>query len=221
MKPFYYLLAIFITLHGTGQSMAQVKLPLDASNCAIFNALNSDNSIYCAQTKDLGKSRGLIVDLDETLVNQKINVQPQILTDDAIIVKRPRSARIDYRAAKSESGYYIHFAFDSERLEKEYREHLNNLAIVLNSPAMKENCVKITGHTDTVGEAKYNLNLSQRRAKSVYTYLTAIDKIDKKRFTISAAGEAQPLPDKKGTSPFNRRVEFSSKSVPAGCNPKT
>jgi outer membrane protein OmpA-like peptidoglycan-associated protein len=220
MKPFYFFLTIFITLLGAPHSMAQVKLPLDASNCAIFNALNLDESYYCAQTFDLGQSRGLIVDLDETLTDHKRPVQPKVLTGDAVIIKRPKRARIDHKAAKSESGYYIHFAFDSERLEEEYREHLNKLAIVLNSPAMKENCVKITGHTDTVGNAKYNLKLSQRRAKSVLVYLTAQKKINQKRFTISAVGEAQPLPDKKGTSPFNRRVEFSSKPVSTGCNPK-
>jgi outer membrane protein OmpA-like peptidoglycan-associated protein len=148
-------------------------------------------------------------------------MQPTILTSDAVIIKRPKRVRVDHKAAKSETGYYIHFAFDSERLEKEYREHLNKLAIVLNSPAMKKNCVKITGHTDTVGDVKYNLGLSQKRANSVLKYLTAKDKVSKKRFTIFAAGEAQPLPDKKGASPFNRRVEFSSKSAPMGCNPKS
>jgi outer membrane protein OmpA-like peptidoglycan-associated protein len=221
MKTFYFVLTIFMTLLGAVQPMAQVKLPLDASNCAIFNALNLDNSIYCAQTIDLGRSRGLIVELDETITVQQRVVQPTVLNSDAVIMKQPKRIRVDHKAAKSETGYYIHFAFDSERLEKEYREHLNKLAIVLNSPAMKENCVKITGHTDTVGDAKYNLGLSQKRANSVLKYLTAMDQISQGRFTIYAAGEAQPLPDKKGTSPFNRRVEFSSKSASSGCNPQS
>lgn len=81
---------------------------------------------------------------------------------------------------------------------------------------MRGNCVKITGHTDTVGDAKYNIKLSNRRAKSVYNYLMKIENIGHERFTTVAAGENQPLPDKNGTSPFNRRVEFSSKSDAAG-----
>ena len=132
-------------------------------------------------------------------------------------MKQTSALKIDYKAAKSESGYYIHFAFDSEVLEKDYRDHLDRLIIVLNSDAMKGNCVKITGHTDTLGSAQYNLNLSRRRAHSVYTYLITSKKIDKNRFTIEALGQTQPLPDKKGESPYNRRVEFSSKITTLDC----
>jgi outer membrane protein OmpA-like peptidoglycan-associated protein len=220
MKSLCFLAAFISAFFVSGQIAAQVKLPVDANNCAIFNALNPDNSLYCTQSQNLGTPRGLIVTLNG-LVNtpdaSKVVAQLPSNTSNAIIVRRPKTATIDYKAAKSESGYYIHFAFDSEVLEKAYRDHLDRLTIVLNSDAMKQNCVKITGHTDTVGDAQYNLNLSRRRANSVFKYLTASNKVNKNRFTTEAVGEAQPLPDKVGTSPFNRRVEFSSKATTAGC----
>lgn len=222
MRSISFLCAIFLMYYTSGNAIAQVNLPLDASNCAIYNALNYSALPKCVQTSDLGKSRGLIVHMTDN--NSAPNVQKTIIklpmAGTAIPIKEPsKRPKIDYKAAKSESGYYIHFAFNSEALEKEYRDHLERLAIVLNAPSMKTNCVKITGHTDTFGDASYNIGLSDRRARSVYNYLLTLDNIDKNRFTLAAAGESQPLPDKKGTSPYNRRVEFSSKSDAAGCQP--
>jgi outer membrane protein OmpA-like peptidoglycan-associated protein len=224
MNPVYFIATFLLAFQVPGQSLAQVNLPLEASNCAIFNALNPDSSLYCDQATNLGTPRGLIVQMDELAnapVAPKTLAQLPITSDDITIAKHPRvktkPPAIDYKAAKSESGYYIHFAFDSEKLEKQYRDHLDRLAIVLNSPAMKDNCIKITGHTDTVGSAQYNLALSRRRAQTVYNYLTSSGKINKQRFTIEAAGEARPLPEKAGISPYNRRVEFSSKPSSTTC----
>ena len=207
-------------LYTSGQAFAQVNLPIDANNCAIYNALNHDTLSKCTQTSDLGETRGLIVHMTDngTVPNAQQTVIKLPATGTTVAIKEPfKPSQIDYKAAKSETGYYIHFAFNSETLGKEYRAHLERLAIVLNSPSMKTNCVKITGHTDTVGNANYNIGLSDRRAKSVYKYLITLDNIDKSRFTMAAAGESYPLPDKKGTSPYNRRVEFSSKPDDTGC----
>ena len=222
MKSFYFSGSFLLAFFVAGSCLAQVKLPIDAGNCAIFNALNPDNTLYCRHAIDLGAPRGLIVRMDAgQVVAQLPNPDGNTAILKRPVSSRPGSARIDHKAAKSESGYYIHFAFNSDTLEKAYRDHLDRLAVVLNSASMKTNCVKITGHTDTVGTARYNFDLSRRRAKSVYDYLTAIDQIDKTRFTIEAAGESRPLPDKTGTSPYNRRVEFSSKSSPIACRPKS
>lgn len=203
------------------QSLSQVNLPIDASNCAILNALQPNNTSSCSDTSSLGTSRGLIVNLDtEPAAQQQIIQLPnvRVATTQKTTFKSPK---IDRRVAKSENGYYVHFAFDSETLTLEYRDHLKRLAVVLNSPPMVKNCVKITGHTDTVGPAAYNLKLSDRRAKSVYGFLTSLNQIDQNRLSVSAAGETQLLPDKKGNSPFNRRVEFSSKIIKDGCKPKS
>lgn len=224
MKSFYFIVALLSAFLSFGQAVAQVELPIDANNCAIFNALNPDNSLYCTQSQNLGTPRGLIVTLNGLVNTQQApTVVAKIPSKEGgvAIVRRPKSLEIDHKAAKSESGYYIHFAFDSETLETAYRAHLDRLTLVLNSDAMKANCIKITGHTDTIGDPQYNLDLSRRRAKSVYTYLTANKKIDKTRFTTEAVGESQPLPDKAGKSPFNRRVEFSSKTTAASCVAKS
>ncbi len=210
-----------MSLLNTHQSLAQVNLPIDASNCAILNALQPHNTSGCLDTSSLGASRGLIIDLDEEPIAQQQVVQLpniRVATTQKVTIK---TQKIDRRVAKSEDGYYIHFAFDSETLTSEYQDHLKRLVVVLNSPPMVKNCVKITGHTDTVGAAAYNLELSNRRAKSVYEFLKSLNQIDQNRLSVSAAGETRPLPNKKGSSPFNRRVEFLSKIIEAGCKSKS
>ncbi len=221
MKFLSYLTMFFLSLLNAHHSLAQVNLPLEASNCAILNALVPHNTSGCSETSSLGASRGLIVNLDtKPAAQQQIIKLPntQVASTAKPAIKAPK---VDRSVAKSENGYYIHFAFDSEKLTPEYRAHLKRLAVVLNSPPMIKNCIKITGHTDTVGDAKYNLELSDRRAKTVHSFLKSLNKVDQKRLSLAAAGETQPLPDKIGSSPFNRRVEFSSKTVADGCKPKS
>jgi len=221
MKIFSYLLVFTLSVLNAHQSLAQVNLPIDASNCAILNALQPHNTSGCQDTSSLGPSRGLIVNLDAEPAAQQQVIQLPAVRVATVSKPKTTAPKIDRSVAKSENGYYIHFAFDSEVLTLEYREHLKRLSVVLNSPQMVENCVKITGHTDTTGDAQYNLKLSDRRAKSVHKFLASLKKIDQSRLSVAAAGETLPLPDKKGDSPFNRRVEFSSKIITGGCKAKS
>jgi outer membrane protein OmpA-like peptidoglycan-associated protein len=69
--------------------------------------------------------------------------------------------------------------------------------------------IKIEGHTDNVGSYQYNINLSQKRAKSVAEYLIAHG-IDKKRIEYQGYGYTKPIASnntEKGRQQ-NRRTEI-------------
>jgi outer membrane protein OmpA-like peptidoglycan-associated protein len=70
--------------------------------------------------------------------------------------------------------------------------------------------VKIIGHTDSDGDDKSNLELSNRRAEAVKTALSKEFGIDAARMETDGKGESQPAD--KNDSPAgkanNRRVEF-------------
>jgi OOP family OmpA-OmpF porin len=69
--------------------------------------------------------------------------------------------------------------------------------------------IEIQGHTDERGDDAYNLDLSDRRAKSVLKYLA--DKgVDAKRLTSQGYGETQPLDRRHNEAAWakNRRVAF-------------
>lgn len=69
--------------------------------------------------------------------------------------------------------------------------------------------VELGGHTDSMGDDKLNLALSQRRADSVRKYLTAKG-IAADRLEAKGYGEAQPIADNKTKAgrQENRRVEL-------------
>lgn len=69
--------------------------------------------------------------------------------------------------------------------------------------------IEIAGHTDNVGAAAYNLQLSQKRAQSVSSYLVAHG-IDPARLTQKGYGAQKPLVpnDSEANRQINRRIEF-------------
>lgn len=78
--------------------------------------------------------------------------------------------------------------------------------LLLDNPEIK---IKISGHTDNVGDEHYNMKLSLNRAKAVYDYLVARD-ISSERLLYNGCGETRPVStnDTKKGRQINRRVEF-------------
>ena len=70
--------------------------------------------------------------------------------------------------------------------------------------------LEIGGHADSVGPEDYNLDLSQRRAEAVRTYLVQHFKIDPDRLTAAGFGESRPIATNANPTgrTLNRRVEF-------------
>jgi outer membrane protein OmpA-like peptidoglycan-associated protein/tetratricopeptide (TPR) repeat protein len=101
----------------------------------------------------------------------------------------------------------IFFDFDRFELKAESRIELEKLTEFLTqNPSLK---IEISGHTDNQGNANYNKNLSNNRAKSVVDFL--VDKgIEKDRLSFKGYGAEQPLADnstEEGRAK-NRRTEF-------------
>lgn len=101
----------------------------------------------------------------------------------------------------------INFDFDKAVLKEESFPELNRIVKFLtDSPNIS---IEVRGHTDSVGPDAYNLNLSERRAQSVYTYF--VEKgIDKERLSFRAFGETEPITTNATVEGRrqNRRVEF-------------
>jgi outer membrane protein OmpA-like peptidoglycan-associated protein len=84
---------------------------------------------------------------------------------------------------------------------------LENLTGILKkNPGLK---IEISGHTDHKGDAKYNLNLSQKRAESVLNYLVQ-QGISASRLTAKGYGDTQPVApnDTEENRSRNRRIEL-------------
>lgn len=85
---------------------------------------------------------------------------------------------------------------------------LNDIAkIFIENPSY---FVEVQGHTDNVGKHDYNMDLSQRRAQSVRTYLIN-QGVPAERLTANGYGPDKPIDDNntKAGRAKNRRVEFN------------
>lgn len=102
----------------------------------------------------------------------------------------------------------VNFAFDSSALTNEAREVLDKKV----TPALMENPgvkLKVVGHTDSIGSDAYNQGLSERRAKSVATYLSTKG-VESGRLSTSGKGESDPVAPNsvEAGRAANRRVEM-------------
>lgn len=102
----------------------------------------------------------------------------------------------------------IYFDFDEFTLKNSSHNELDKLVdMMLNSPHMK---VEIAGHTDFIGSADYNYQLSKKRAQSVFDFLVKKG-VNPSNITIKGYGKTKPLAsndDEKEGRALNRRTEF-------------
>ncbi|MEJ2540757.1 MAG: OmpA family protein [Gemmatimonadota bacterium] len=104
-------------------------------------------------------------------------------------------------------GEQVLFDFDSTELHEEGRALLETVEQVWEQ--CPEVAVVVTGHTDSVGEAAYNRDLSQRRAEAVVEYLVGLG-FDPAKLSAVGYGEAQPKASNETEEgrAMNRRIEF-------------
>jgi OOP family OmpA-OmpF porin len=85
----------------------------------------------------------------------------------------------------------VNFDFDKATLRPDAIANLEDAVGILNAhPDMR---VEVAGHTDSIGTAEYNQDLSQRRARAVYDYLTSHG-VDANRISgPNGYGEGRPI----------------------------
>ncbi len=105
----------------------------------------------------------------------------------------------------------IHFKSGSDAVLPESAPVLRQVAAYLETNP--DTGLRIVGHTDNVGSAPSNLDLSQRRAASVAKVLAQQFGIASSRFETDGKGDSQPLSSNatpEGRA-MNRRVEFAKR----------
>ena len=101
----------------------------------------------------------------------------------------------------------VFFDFDKSLLKSESGPELDRMLDLLQKESTMQ--IEISGHTDSMGPDRYNMALSERRAKTVVAYLVRRG-ISKKRLKVQSFGETKPLDtnDTEEGREKNRRVEF-------------
>jgi len=106
----------------------------------------------------------------------------------------------------------IFFNFNSDKLLPPSKPELDRLVnFLMDNPAIG---VLVTGHTDSIGSASFNLELSGKRAKSVVAYLLNHG-IESERITSQGVGDTKPLATNQNEQgrAMNRRTEITIKDI--------
>ncbi len=101
----------------------------------------------------------------------------------------------------------ITFPVDRYDIQPQFQSTLNQVAQTLAS--YDQTYIDVLGHTDSTGSDAYNQALSERRAQSVASYLSARG-VAQARIGIRGYGEAQPIASNETEAgrAQNRRVEI-------------
>lgn len=120
---------------------------------------------------------------------------------------------VDIHTPKIKS-YRIQFtSVEFESNSAEIKDYMHNdlgklVDFLLDNPTMK---LKISGHTDSKGDAEKNLQLSQSRANAIKDYIIGIANVDESRIEAIGYGSFMPIVKEELTDEdrkLNRRVEF-------------
>jgi len=143
--------------------------------------------------------------------NAGLGQQDLIIVDEKPLKTSLKFGPAEMKAALDSDGrvqlYGILFDLDKATLQGESAQQLQDVVVLLRENP--ELVLEVQGHTDDQGSDQYNLNLSQRRAETVVTYLGLFG-IDSSRLFPKGYGESTPVMSnatEEGRAK-NRRVEL-------------
>jgi outer membrane protein OmpA-like peptidoglycan-associated protein len=162
------------------------------------SGLGSMEPFYDFPTKDMG--------LDRLLKTPQIGAEIVILDEQDQQYRAVSAAPIKVNVLRKEQllsqklGYkvmekyaLILFDFDSAEIKGDNAAVLET--IVERTEALPDVFVRITGHTDTIGNEAYNMKLSKRRAKAVYDQMAAAGVDQETTVAYFGVGPQNPLYD--------------------------
>ena len=118
-----------------------------------------------------------------------------------------RSISRNITPEKRQIDLVINFDFDSAQLQARSRPLLDNLAEALNNARLQEMRFRVEGHTDAKGSARYNEELSARRARSVVEFLQGKG-VSAERLQAQGKGFSELLNKDEPEAAENRRVRI-------------
>lgn len=108
------------------------------------------------------------------------------------LVTKPRRATVTVNRREIVIRRQINFATDSDVIDASSTALLTEIAdVMLRNPQITK--IELQGHTDNVGSAEHNLDLSQRRAESVRRWLIEQGGVQADRLEAKGYGATRPL----------------------------
>ena len=119
-------------------------------------------------------------------------VQRETTNLSVTLVTKPRRATVTISRREIVIRRQINFATDSDVIDASSTALLTEIAdVMLRNPQITK--IELQGHTDNVGSADHNLDLSQRRADSVRRWLIEQGGVEASRLEAKGYGMTRPL----------------------------
>lgn len=181
-------------------------LPLHQSNHEVVQTLRNKLSNFAAMQQSELVSR---MDLESRLEEvEKANREAQARYDKIQDLFSPDEANV-YRQGHNVllELYAFNFLSGQSEIQSENFALLDKIVTAINT--FPNPRVVVSGHTDSVGGTQVNLNLSQRRAETVASFLEKVGGIDSNRLTATGYGKSRPVASNETAAgrASNRRIE--------------
>lgn len=150
-----------------------------------YKAMNENELASIMRQKyDMRERRGLTATSNTQLVSADTIVRALKLPENFKGVGVTQSVNL-----------YVNYKYDSVEFTDDGIVQAKELALALKELQLDHSGanVEIIGYTDTKGSAKYNLNLSDRRALALKRYLLNNFTFDQLRFVSNGRGESSPI----------------------------
>jgi outer membrane protein OmpA-like peptidoglycan-associated protein len=147
----------------------------------------------------VGAGAGAAVGYNWQLIKEKLGMATK---DSGVQVSEQKDGSLKVNVPGS-----VSFASGSSSIDTRLHPTLDKIANTLNEyPA---STITVVGHTDSVGSAQANLELSGRRAAAVADYLVQHG-VQRNRMVVETRGETEPIADNSTEAgrAQNRRVEM-------------
>ncbi len=208
-------IAGLVTDKDTNELLPGTKVSIyDSSNTLIQSVVVGDDATYSQIVKCTSKYFVRAEKEEYITLEKLVNTldKTQTLNTPLTLEKKIKSADVGDDLAKVLSLKPIYFDFDGDYVREDAAIELAKVIEVMNQyPEMK---IEVRSHTDSHGDDTYNLDLSERRAKSTVKYMISKG-ISSDRLEGKGYGETKPINDcgndtncKKEEYQLNRRSEF-------------
>lgn len=134
---------------------------------------------------------------------------PTVLTLESADEPLPTGLQVNLDKA-AQVNVQIRFGFDSFVLDTDAQGALKTVCAAILGADVGQ--LRIIGHTDATGDARYNQDLSLQRAQAVQAFFVDQCGIDAARLQAVGVGEQFPADSADPFADQNRRVEFQAVS---------
>jgi outer membrane protein OmpA-like peptidoglycan-associated protein len=197
----------YLRLYGLKAITLTAALSMTAGLAVAGDTVSADQILQKLQPKPL--TRGLSVEpVDQAAKAKELDFVATLRnrkTRSLSLGEREEIAEI--ASTKPKIDLDIQFDYNSAEISKASLPSVQELGKALSDNSIKGSTFIVAGHTDAIGGAAYNQDLSERRADTIKRYLTDQFGIAGTELVTVGYGKTKPKDPNAPMDPINRRVQ--------------